>query len=683
MLISFSRLNIHHLVKLCLIAWCALFCVAAQAQTQHYYVSVENGSDANDGSLASPWKTVTWALTGSHAPLKPSATVYLIGSDQMDYGWDSGESFPWTLKNNVSLVGAAGPNGEGATVNSSGNDNDYLIRLHPEQSYESGEIRGIEFKPRRDFILLSPAAGRIHAPRIRNCEFSGKVIGRPWDDGFAEISPVIESCKISGNIDLRGSEDFLLAPRIARNQIFVPVNNGIYFWCGGGQIKAEILANGIDQDMDSGAIHIGGESSEGRVVVEDNLIRGIQNVMFDDWAGLQFKRTTAEVQVRRNRFEHMAYGLKIVNSPFWNPNSVIEDNHFASKYGNGVLIDKSTGVELRKNWIISQAGGCLELRDSYDCRIIGNQVGSSTADGVLISGTSADIEILNNRILGNGDSGIVVAGSEGHLIAGNLIAAQAGDGIKVGGIVGGQALQLIHNTIANNNGYGISTSLPQSHPMYLSNSILWGNGLGDMNGFFDGQYQHNNIQIGGNLLDGNISQAPVFMDPLSMDYHLMDQSPCIDAGTNDGLVFPTDADGDPRLLDGDWSLGVWTDMGFDERSDCGLQLKWSGQHGAKPMLHIHGLPAASYRAFAAVGVQKPPLAAAPGNHVGGYGTVLLDLSRVVDYPLVRGTLDGSGYASFAMEIPPQFPNGWYLSVQAAIRQQPSAIQLTNAVTLRL
>ncbi|MBS3741857.1 MAG: T9SS type A sorting domain-containing protein, partial [Candidatus Cloacimonetes bacterium] len=78
----------------------------------------------------------------------------------------------------------------------------------------------------------------------------------------------------------------------------------------------------------------------------------------------------------------------------------------------------------------------------------------------------------------------------------------------------------------------------------------------------------------------NIDTDPLFADPANEDYHLTEDSPCIDAGTPDttGLNLPAwDLDGNIRVWDGDGDGIAQIDMGpyeFDAPScaiDCEQQ----------------------------------------------------------------------------------------------------------------
>jgi probable HAF family extracellular repeat protein len=65
--------------------------------------------------------------------------------------------------------------------------------------------------------------------------------------------------------------------------------------------------------------------------------------------------------------------------------------------------------------------------------------------------------------------------------------------------------------------------------------------------------------------NGNIRQAPVFINPANGDIHLQQSSPCIDTGTNDAPELPdTDFEGDPRIVDGNNDGTATMDMGADE-----------------------------------------------------------------------------------------------------------------------
>lgn len=65
---------------------------------------------------------------------------------------------------------------------------------------------------------------------------------------------------------------------------------------------------------------------------------------------------------------------------------------------------------------------------------------------------------------------------------------------------------------------------------------------------------------------GNISEDPLFADPDNDDYHLLDDSPCIDTGdpATPLLAGETDCDAEKRVWDGDANGTPVVDMGVDE-----------------------------------------------------------------------------------------------------------------------
>ena len=107
--------------------------------------------------------------------------------------------------------------------------------------------------------------------------------------------------------------------------------------------------------------------------------------------------------------------------------------------------------------------------------------------------------------------------------------ASHGGGIYCGGY--DSSPTIMNNIISFNGKYGIYCSLPESSPEIAHNDV-YGNNWNNYSGCVPGE--------------GDISDDPLFIDPVNDDYRLMDSSPCIGAGTLIPGVPNTDIDGNPR-----------------------------------------------------------------------------------------------------------------------------------------
>lgn len=102
----------------------------------------------------------------------------------------------------------------------------------------------------------------------------------------------------------------------------------------------------------------------------------------------------------------------------------------------------------------------------------------------------------------------------------------------------------------------------------IKNSILWGNNGEEINGNLNITYS--NIQ-GGYLGEGNIDSDPHFVSPGLADFHLLETSPCINAGTSEGAP-DIDIEGNPRSSYGIIAIGSYEvpvqDSDQDKLSDA-------------------------------------------------------------------------------------------------------------------
>ena len=125
-------------------------------------------------------------------------------------------------------------------------------------------------------------------------------------------------------------------------------------------------------------------------------------------------------------------------------------------------------------------------------------------------------------------------------------------------------------TYSGSSGYGAIYILgSSSHPVYVTNSILWNNTIPQTNiltELFSG-ITYSCVE-GGAIGDGNISLNPMFLSPGTDDFSLQSTSLCIDRANGD--VAPEyDYDGNPRydepsVPNTGYGIPDYTDMGAYE-----------------------------------------------------------------------------------------------------------------------
>jgi len=197
---------------------------------------------------------------------------------------------------------------------------------------------------------------------------------------------------------------------------------------------------------------------------------------------------------------------------------------------------------------------------------------------------SASPRVLNCRIVGNIEAGIKLWDSANPTIANCIIAGNGGDGIemwaaKAGRVVAYNYATIAHCTIVGNRAHGIRGGKP-----IVVNTIVYSNSIDGQSTPIDAEapiVEYCNVQ-GGFAGTGNIDVDPGFVksgywanpsDPsmpaapgdtmavwVHGDYHLREDSPCVDAGDPAFTVVLvlTDIDGQPRVI------GARPDIGCDE-----------------------------------------------------------------------------------------------------------------------
>ena len=106
-------------------------------------------------------------------------------------------------------------------------------------------------------------------------------------------------------------------------------------------------------------------------------------------------------------------------------------------------------------------------------------------------------------------------------------------------------VSVVNNVLVS---HGISVRLVSPNSVALVHNDFW----------------DNDVDVRGPAFGiGNLYLDPLFVDVEGKDFHLMPNSPLVDAGTN--VSAPnTDFEGDPRIIDGDKDGEATVDMGADE-----------------------------------------------------------------------------------------------------------------------
>jgi hypothetical protein len=186
-----------------------------------------------------------------------------------------------------------------------------------------------------------------------------------------------------------------------------------------------------------------------------------------------------------------------------------------------------------------------------------------TISNCIISGNMYDGNFNGSQVHGGGgifcyDSGMIVSNS--------IINGNSSNGFG-GGILFDDGQQTIINSTITGNSAGSSTQAylrPSGGGIAgcfgghieVLNCILWGNqAIGEpeneiflwtITSVSTATVNYSNIE-GGWLGEGNIRAVPFFVDPANGDYHLLPDSPCIDAGRNAGVY--SDIEGNIRPYD--------------------------------------------------------------------------------------------------------------------------------------
>jgi len=224
-------------------------------------------------------------------------------------------------------------------------------------------------------------------------------------------------------------------------------------------------------------------------------------------------------------------------------NNIISNNS-ADESGGGLYFHNAD-IQILENIISgnnSGSGGGIYCEENSTGIISDNTIFACNASiyggGIHLSNTS-NIEIKNNVIHSNwcafSGGGLYCTNSTQSITNNTFCYNESQNGIA--------ALYILSDTIYNNIFFGNIGTYILSGGFYLEHCNIYGNS-GDLFalGAAPGTGELTTVNSNGDSCDVyyNILMDPLFADTLNMDFHLTENSPCIDAGDPD---FPFDPDG--------------------------------------------------------------------------------------------------------------------------------------------
>ncbi|MGQ9683162.1 MAG: right-handed parallel beta-helix repeat-containing protein [Anaerolineae bacterium] len=233
---------------------------------------------------------------------------------------------------------------------------------------------------------------------------------------------------------------------------------------------------------------------------------------------------------------------------------------YASEYGGGVMIRAGeatlTANRFLSNTTVYGGGG---LSTAGNVTLTGNRFAWNTSAYGGAVHNNGTLTATGNFILhSNASSAIISAGpSTLHAyLANNIIAGHDHNAIEIRG----HPATLLHNTIANNGGPGISAGYIGA-VVTVTNNILASNAGQSLQSYSSAilTVDHNlfwNNQSDPILGSHSVQDDPLFVDLAGGNYHLQKTSPAIDRGIDLGIG--DDIDGDTR------PYGSAPDIGADE-----------------------------------------------------------------------------------------------------------------------
>jgi len=251
--------------------------------------------------------------------------------------------------------------------------------------------------------------------------------------------------------------------------------------------------------------------------------------------------------------------------------NLTHSDNYGDDAGGGANNSRLYSCAISNNWAHGEGGGAANSTLQF-CTLLGNRAdgnggggasGSALLNCLIVSNTAYWGAGLNNGsatncVLQQNISDAQGGGATGSTLYNCLVAGNSG---SVGGGAAanpsGTGTTLINCTVYGNTASfraGGMDSSTADNSIILSN---WSTNQPDSSNWYGGTLSHCCTLPLPGAGTGNITNAPLFLDPTGNDFHLQSNSPCINSGNNAYVTNIVDLDGNLRLLDGSVDMGPY------------------------------------------------------------------------------------------------------------------------------
>ena len=235
------------------------------------------------------------------------------------------------------------------------------------------------------------------------------------------------------------------------------------------------------------------------------------------------------------------------------------ENNTSKEYAGGVFFDNGGKVidcELKNNSAFFGGGAYFISNGNVEASIFKENIADANGGGFAceFGGVVDRCFVINNKtVRGDGGGGYLFQGGmvKNSILCENF-AKRAG-----GGLVSAISGQVYNCTIVTNEALAGGGGIYSWRSADIKNSIVYHNKPDNLS------------NVGANIIykfsctlpkvtgEGNISGTPKLVNWKAGNYHLKSDSPCINAGKNEGwMTTTTDIDGDDRILGGKVDIGA-------------------------------------------------------------------------------------------------------------------------------